>query len=544
VAAAPPSRGGEDSPLADYRDQVPDLIPYLLPGQRVIKVEHSWVAPPPRRHPSALRALMRLTAADRLADIGAHGPCLAALARPENEQVEGLRLFEGVFGRDALYMGLALYDRYPQLLEPTLLRFAELQGVRTSPASEEEPGRIVHWVLDADDPIARNITALNQWDWPHYGTVDATPMFISGIALVAARKQDFLRTPYISREGRKCTMWQSFSAALAWLEQRLDANPDGLLEFWMQQPRGISNQAWKDTPESYMRADGSYANHKQGIASVEVQALAYDALIDAAALCRSAAGTPDSEQEPASLLRAASRYIERAEQIRGAVLEEFWLEDERGGYLALGTERNETGSLRPLAVRTSNMGHVLNSRLLEHADRKTAARVKALIRTLFSAEMLAPAGIRTLSCRGRRFLPGAYHCGSVWLWDNRHISRGLDRHGYHGLAADLDRRVFQVGNDSRIFPEFVRGGGKGEPLLNERIVELWERRDHYSSVYRVERLAQEIQAWSVEAILSVKRRLNPLRPAPAAASDPAKRKLETDILSGIDLRPDAIRHLR
>ncbi len=477
---------------------------------------------------------MRLTAAARPADIGAHGPCLAALARPENEQVEGLRLFEGVFGRDSLYMGLALYHRYPRLLETTLLRFAELQGVRTNPASEEEPGRIVHWVLDPDDPIARNITALNQWDWPHYGTVDATPMFISGIAMAANRNPAFLHIPYISRDGRRCTMWHSLAAALEWLEQRLDANPEGLLEFWMQQPRGISNQAWKDTPESYMRADGSYANHKQGIASVEVQALAYDALNDAAALCRSAARTTGSEQEPASLLRAASTYIERAEQIRRVVLEEFWLEDGRGGYFALGTERSENGALRPLAVRTSNMGHVLNSRLLEHADRKTPARVKALIKTLFSPEMLAPAGIRTLSCQERRFMPGAYHCGTVWLWDNRYISRGLARHGYHGLAAELDRRVLQVGHDSRIFPEFVRGGGQGEHLLNERIVELWEQRDHYSSVYRVERLAQEIQAWSVEAILSVKRRRNPLRPAPAAAGDPAKRTLETDILKDIE----------
>jgi glycogen debranching enzyme len=532
--ATRPGQGRDGSPPPDYRDQVLDLIPYLLPGQRVIKVEHPWVAPPPRRHPSALRALMRLTAAADLSDIGAHGPCLAALARPENEQVEGLRLFEGLFGRDSLYMGLALHHRYPQLLETTLLRLAELQGVRTNPASEEEPGRIVHWALDADDPIARNITALNQWDWPHYGTVDATPMFISGIAMVADRKPDFLRTPYISREGRKCTMWHSLAAALVWLEQRLDANPDGLLEFWMQQPRGISNQAWKDTPESYMRADGSYASHKKGIASVEVQALAYDALIHAAALCRSAVRAPDSGQEAASLLRAASKYIERAERIRRVVLEKFWLEDERGGYFALGTERDESGALRPLAVRTSNMGHVLNSRLLEHADRETAARVKALIRTLFSPEMLAPAGIRTLSSRERRFMPGAYHCGTVWLWDNRHISRGLERHGYHGLAAALDLRVLQVCHESRIFPEFVRGGGKGEPLLNVRIVELWERRDHYSSVYRVERLAQEIQAWSVEAILSAKRRLNPLRPAQAAASDPAKRMLETDILSSIE----------
>jgi glycogen debranching enzyme len=522
-----------DSRLPDRREQVPDLIPYLLPGQRVINVEHPRVAPPGQRDPSALRALMRLTAAARLGDIGARGPCLAALARPENEQVEELRQLEGVFGRDSLYMGLSLHDRYPRLLEATLVRFAELQGVRTNPASEEEPGRIVHWVLDQEDPIAKNITALNHWEWPHYGAVDTTPMYISGTARVASYKPDFLLTPYTCRRGRKRTIWYSFEAALAWLERRLDSNPEGLLEFWMQQPRGISNQAWKDTPESYVRADGSYANHKQGIASVEVQSLAYDALIDAAALYRSKAGRCSSERERATLLQAAGKLTERAARIRRIVLDRFWLEDERGGYFALGTERDERGGLRPLAVRTSNMGHVLNSRLLEHLYPGSTARGEALIRTLFSPEMLAPAGIRTLSNREKRFLPGAYHCGTVWPWDNRYISRGLERHGYQGLSAELDRRVLRVGHDSHIFPEFVRGGGPGEPLLNERIVDIWETRDHYSSTYRIEKLAQEIQAWSVEAILSVKRKQNPLRPAPATASDPEKRKLESDILSGI-----------
>jgi glycogen debranching enzyme len=522
-----------DPMLTDLRGEVPDLIPYLLPGQRVINVEYPQVAPLEQRQASALRALMRLTAAASLADIGAHGPCLAALARPENEQVEELRLFEGVFGRDSLYMGLNLYDRYPRLLEATLVRFAELQGVRTNPASEEEPGRIAHWVLDSDEPIARNITALNHWEWPHYGTVDATPMYISGIIMVAERKPGFLRTPYTCRRGRKRTMWYSLEAALAWLKQRLDSNPEGLLEFFMQQPRGISNQAWKDTPESYVRADGSYANHKQGIASVEVQAQAHDALIDAAATYRSSAGRCGGERERALLLQAAANLTERAAQIRRVVLDRFWLEDEHGGYFALGTERGEDGRLRPLAVRTSNMGHVLNSRLLEPADSGSAARVEALIRTLFSPEMLAPAGIRTLSIREKRFLPGAYHCGTVWPWDNRHISRGLERHGYHGLAAELDRRVLRVGHDSHGFPEFVRGGGPGEPLRNERIVDIWERRDHYSSIYRVEKLAQEIQAWSVEAILSVKRKQDPMHRAPAAASDPVKRKLESDILRGV-----------
>ena len=515
----------------DLRDQVPDLIPYLLPGQRVINVDHPRVAPPPRRHPSAVRALMLLTAAASPAAIGAHGPCLAALARPENEHVEELRQLEGLFGRDALYVGLSLHGRYPRLLEATLVRLAELQGVRTNTASEEEPGRIVHWALDAEHPIAKEITALNQWEWPHYGAVDTTPMHISGIAKVAGRDPGFLGRRYTCRLGEKRTMLDSFEAALGWLERRLDANDEGLLEFWMQQHRGIANQAWKDTPESYMRPDGTYANHQCGIASIEVQALAHDALIDAALLYKARA--KECGERERDLLHASARLTERATRIRRTVLNRFWLEDERGGYFALGTEREHNNQLHPLAVRTSNMGHVLNSRLLENDSVETVTCVEAVIRTLFSPDMLAPAGIRTLSNRERRFLPGAYHCGTVWPWDNRHISRGLERHGYHGLSAELDRRVWRITEQSRIFPEFVRGGNPGEPLLNDRIVDIYEKREHYSSSYRVEKLAQEIQAWSVEAVLSVKRKLDPLRPVPMFASDPAKQRLETEILSGI-----------
>jgi glycogen debranching enzyme len=528
-----------DAQGPDCSDQAPDLVPYLLPGQRIINVEHPLVAPPAQGHPSALKALMRLTGVTSLADIGAHGPCLAALARPENDRVEELRLFEGIFGRDSLYMGLHLHDRYPRLLETTLVRLAELQGVRTSPASEEEPGRIVHWVLAPEDPIATTITALNHWEWPHYGSVDATPMFISGVVRASGCNPGFLQETYICRRGRARTMQYSLEAALTWLERRLDSNPEGLLEFRMQQPRGISNQAWKDTPESYMRADGSYASHERGIASVEVQALAHDALLDAASLYRSAARSRDSEREQAVLAQTAESFTKRAERLRHVVLDRFWLVDERGGYFALGTERDNSGGLRPLAVRTSNMGHVLNSRLLEHAGPGSEACVEELIRTLFSPEMLGGAGIRTLSNRERRFLPGAYHCGTVWLWDNRHISRGLERHGFHGLAAELDRRVLGAGQHSHGFPEFVRGGGRGEPLLNDRIVDLWEEREHYSSIYRVEKLAQEIQAWSVEAILSVKRKLDPLRPAATAARDPRKREFEARILRDVAHRPDS-----
>src|SRR5262249_37084697 len=144
------------------------------------------------------------------------------------------------------------------------------------------------------------------------------------------------------------------------------SNPEGLLEFRMSQPRGIWNQAWKDTPESYMHADGSYANHHRGIASIEVQALAYDTLLDLANYYNERSKDEQVARQGENLRLKADAIITQARNLKDTILDRFWLEDDRGGYFALATDRDQIGNLRPLAVRTSNMGHALH--LLDGAD--------------------------------------------------------------------------------------------------------------------------------------------------------------------------------
>src|SRR5690606_30664910 len=117
------------------------------------------------------------------------------------------------------------------------------------------------------------------------------------------------------------------------------------------------NQVWKDSPDAYHHSDGTLANHTSGIASIEVQTTAYDALLDAALLYEDYLNTPD----------IAYTLREQAEELRSTILNEFWT-DEKGGYFVLGTDRDELGNLRQLKVRTSNMGHTLNSRLLAGND--------------------------------------------------------------------------------------------------------------------------------------------------------------------------------
>ncbi len=209
----------------------------------------------------------------------------------------------------------------------------------------------------------------------------------------------------------------------------------------------------------------------------------------------------------------------------------LWAEDVKGGYFALGADRAPDDRLRPLLIRTSNMGHALNSLLLEGDDAETAARREALIRALFAPRLLNASGIRTLAADELRFRPGAYHNGTVWLWDTYYIAQGLERHGYSGLAWALNDRIMAALDRFGKFPEFARGDDGPEPRLNERIVDLWD--ETHGRVNRVEQPPQEIQAWTVAAAVAIERKRERLQRAgaPTRASNERKRALEEEILS-------------
>ena len=525
--------------LPDLRHLTPRLEPYLLPFQRVIYVHdlRPLLVSRPRAHPSSSRALMRLMQASQLRDIGRHGPGHAALPLPEHRDLPEFTLLDALVGRDALYMGLNLCESFPQLLRTTLRQLAESQGVTYNAASEEEPGRIIHWAPDPHSPVAKQISALNGWEWPHYGAIDSTPLFIRGVLRVLGDDPAFLATTYTGADGREHVMRHALQAAADWLERRLQANPEGLLEFRMSQPRGIWNQAWKDTPESYMHADGTYANHAQGIASIEIQALAHDTLADLARYYAGEAACGAGQAGEAELRARQVAAAGRARELKDRVRAMFWLEDDRGGYFALATDRDQQGRPRPLAVRTSNMGHALH--LLDGDDPEITRRRHALIETLFSGELLDRNGVRTLASPEVRFVPFSYHCGSVWPWDNQVIAQELRKAGYPALARDLERRIWRIADTLGFFAEFVPGNDpvSAADLTVTTVVDVYDgEREHYSDCYRIEKPAQEIQAWTVEAVRTIKRGNRPLRPGlslPVAAADPAKRELELRVLGSI-----------
>lgn len=499
----------------DY--QLPDDF-WLLPGEEVIEIS----PPNPRSFsspPSSLEQIQRLTRARSASEIGKHGPSFAALAMDaiavdEGEVPEHLRLYEAVFGRDSLRVSINLIDHYPELARTTLLELARLQGTEDNFEREEELGRIIHEYRNPDDPIAIDITKESGWGWPYYGSVDATPEFIRTLTAYCQQSEEnraFLSQEYIDLAGNTQTISHSLEMSLAWISGRLSSNTEGLLEYQTPLTKGIKNQVWKDSPDSYHHGDGTIANHNQGIASIEVQTTTYDALIDAAELFE------DIFDQPS---RARNLRLQ-AERLKIAILTHFWT-DERGGYFVLGTDRDDEGKIRQLKIKTSNMGHVLNSRILKGRDTHIVAMREAVVNQLMSPSMLNVSGIRTLANDEVRFRPGAYHNGSVWLWDTHHIAKGMRRLGYTKQADELDKRILNVVNTTNMFPEYVRGDDGKRPSVNKHTIVIKDTINNW--VTKIEQPPQEVQAWTVAAIYDAKRR----RAIGATANRILKRKLPVD----------------
>jgi glycogen debranching enzyme len=438
----------------------------LLPGERIERVEELDLVDPPALR-DALDELCILTGVERPEEIGQNGPAIGSRVTEANAGEDSLRLFEIVFGRDSLTVAQTVADLFPRLLEATVLHLARYQGTRYDAMREEEPGRIAHEI--------RDIESDGVWGFPYYGTVDANPLFISAAVRALERRPAFA-----------ADVDEPLQAAIAWLLRRLAGDELGLLSHLRSNPQGLENQVWKDSWDSISHADGSVCNHAAPVASLEAQALAYDALHDAA----------PHHPSPHVLLAAAAR-LERALE------EHLWLDDAEGGFYAIGVDRDPvSGAPRPLATRASNMGWLLGSRLLERPE--LAPRRRRIVDLLFSDEFLADGGIRTLSSREVRFRPRAYHDGNVWGSDNYRISLGLDRCGFRDEAQELRRRIVAACRATNRYPEFVAGGEPGSELISKRIVDVYDSVN--ARVNRVEQPPQEIQAWTVAAVVAIEHR--------------------------------------
>jgi glycogen debranching enzyme len=332
----------------------------------------------------------------------------------------GIPWFSTVFGRDALITALQTLWLDPQIARGVLCHLAANQATDVDPASDAEPGKILHEVRYGEMAELGEVPFRR-----YYGSVDSTPLFVV-LAGEYLRRTDDLAT--ITR------LLPSIEAALAWIDEFGDRDGDGFIEYGRLTDEGLINQAWKDSHDSVFHVDGTLA--KGPIAIAEVQAYVYGAWHAAAEIFR-ALGRP----EP------AARLVAKAESLRRAFDLAFF--DEELGTYVLALDGNK----RPCRVRSSNAGHALFGGIAY------PERAGQVMRTLMSASSFCGWGIRTLASTEARYNPMSYHNGSIWPHDNALIASGFARYGYQAEAARIFEGLFAASTyiDLRRLPELFCG---------------------------------------------------------------------------------------
>jgi len=284
--------------------------------------------------------------------------------------------YHALFGRDSLIVALQLLPVRPDVAAATLRALARLQGVREDPATDEEPGKILH------EHWPRAPRRLIDRGWPirdgallYYGSADSTSWFLVVL--------DALGDGSLADE-----LEPSWRAAGRWLERALERG-GGLVRHG---PRGaaggLAQQGWRDAtdprdPDAHgggiLREDGSVP--RPPLADADSQAVAVAA---ARALAR---------------LSGEPRHRELAAALRARVIESF---GDAPDTLAIeGDGRGVRGA-----------GSQLGWLLWADAAPDTAAE------RLTQPDVLTSWGLRTLSAEHPRFAAHAYHRGAVWPFDS------------------------------------------------------------------------------------------------------------------------------
>jgi glycogen debranching enzyme len=331
----------------------------------------------------------------------------------------GAPWFMALFGRDSLITAWMSLLADPNLALGVLESLARFQGTDVNPATEEEPGRILHEMrFGAATGLALGGGQI------YYGTIDATPLFVM---LVGELRRWGLPDATVSR------LLPHADAALAWIDTFGDRDRDGYVEYQRATPAGLANQGWKDSWDGVRFADGRFP--ETPVALCEVQGYVYGAYLARAELAGQAGDAATED-----------RFVAKAKRLKEMFNRDFWLEDR--GWFALGLDADK----RPIDALASNMGHCLWTGIID------ADKAPIVAERLLSPQLFSGWGIRTLATSMAAYNPVSYHNGSVWPHDNALCAAGLVRYGLIDEAHQVIEGLLAVASASAgRLPELFAG---------------------------------------------------------------------------------------
>jgi glycogen debranching enzyme len=433
---------------------------------------------------------------------------LLELLTPDGIQASTWELFQGaIFGRDSERVALDLLPWFPGLSEKVIFSLLRLQGTKSNPVTEEEAGRIHHEyrhlfvggrkVGPMQQKILRELA--EKWGGTeeeviYYGSVDATPQIIR---LVAAYCQNYspalLNEEFKHRNGTVITVREALLSAVTWIINRIEQSDIGLLEFQHTNPMGIKWQVLRDGTLAYIHENGRIANANAPIASLDVQGLAYDALLYAAELFHK------------DMPERAAQWQEVAQKIQKNTFERFWLPEER--YFAMAIDRDKHGTPRLLKTLTSVQAELLETRIFDSLSQEDKQHyVSSIIEHMYGPDFLTDVGIRSRALRYHELLPYWDYQGSKVCWTvmTNIFAIGLRRQGFLELAEDMENRMLNGAIIAGDWLEFyyVDTDGKVNYFPLEKGQIPTERKVAISMIAGTN-IPENTQAWTVSALLRV-----------------------------------------
>lgn len=442
---------------------------------------------------------------------------------------------DAVFGRDSVEAAEDVLHLVPRIACDVILDLSRLQGtVDAEPGprcNEEERGKIHHEhrslfiggrrISTRSQQLLEELSALWGGDGSvltYYGSADATPLYVRLVARACElHGPALLDESLVRKDGQAATVRECVLDALGWIGRRMDSSPLGLVEFQRRNPNGIAFQVWKDSGTSYLHRDGCVANWDAPIAALEVQGYAYDALVGAARML--GAERPD----------LADEWQVRARGLQETTLRLCWMPAER--YFAMGLDRDVAGTPRQVASIASNGALLLDTCLLDDLP-DSDGYIEGVARRICGPEFLTTAGIRCRSLREDGVLDFQDYHGTwaIWPKETFDVIKGLRRQGLHGLAGQVGVRLLNGVNVAGDNVELLYVSPDGRVHYDFRDRDL---RGASVDEIAATNVPEAPQAWTVTAVLAMKRMFGAGRWLTGRPAPPARTAIDAEVMRDV-----------